>query len=112
MWTWWTFFSYYELTGAAKCLDGSCTVGFPFLWGAIPADLTKPPNYHVLGTDYINYSIVYSCGDTWYGKLEAVWILYRRPTIDQAILDNLRTAIKGIPALKDYDHKWSGVKTW
>ena len=81
-WFWWAFFSYFPISGGARCeTSGKCYVNLnPF--DASP-DLTKPVgNYNVLSTDYDNYSIVYSCSEPWYGgKTENVWILTRTNTI-------------------------------
>lgn len=66
-WFWWIFFSYFTLTGAATCESaGGCWVTFN-IWGNRPDTKSTRANYNVLDTDYNNYTIIYSCSNTWYG---------------------------------------------
>jgi apolipoprotein D and lipocalin family protein len=52
--------------------SGKLLVRFP----VIPVQIDS--NYWVLGTDYENYSVVYSCTDILFAKGEVVWILMRQ----------------------------------
>ena len=79
-WYWYYFFSYNTASGIAGIQSpGKLTVSFnPF--GQTAADVTgKTPNYNILFTDYVGYSVVYSCASTWFGlaKDEAMWVLGR-----------------------------------
>ena len=49
--------------------------------------------YIILNTDYDNYSIVYSCYDAGFMKDQYVWILSRKPEIDNNLQNNLTTYI-------------------
>ena len=40
-------------------------------------------NYGILSTDYDNYVIVYSCNDYTFFSYEYLWILSRKPEIDE-----------------------------
>ena len=72
-------FQYQQAEGMARKLkpeanDGRFQLKFSKLqpvWG----------NYHVLDTDYENYSIIYSCRTFFFGKAktEYAWILTREP---------------------------------
>ena len=56
-WYWWTFFNYYQVEGKAKVRSpGNLYVNF-----GDTSDMDKDPNYKVLMTDYIGYTVVYSC---------------------------------------------------
>ncbi|CAF0704577.1 unnamed protein product [Brachionus calyciflorus] len=48
--------------------------------------------YEVLETDYETYALVYSCTQVVYDlvKLEVVWILSRKPTMDEKEIDYLK----------------------
>ncbi len=62
----------------AKCNGAQCKVYFvPFVGG----------DYRVLSTDYENYSIVYSCEDSFLGKSsdELIWVLARQPQLSEEI---------------------------
>jgi hypothetical protein len=52
------------------------------------ADMLEEPNYHIIDSDYENYSIVYSCRNTWWGyrRTEDMWILAREQVIDETLL--------------------------
>jgi lipocalin len=59
---------------------------------------TNQSNYIVVDTDYDNYSIVYSCKKSNSifnpnSKTEYVWILSRKRTIDEELLDSLLTTL-------------------
>ena len=47
-------------------------------------------NYWVVDTDYDNYSLVWSCADYKVASLEFAWILSRKPTLDDAIVTELK----------------------
>jgi hypothetical protein len=46
------------------------------------------PNYHIIDSDYENYSIVYSCSNTYFGyaRSEIAWILSRDQVMDETLL--------------------------
>ncbi|KAJ8302495.1 hypothetical protein KUTeg_018891 [Tegillarca granosa] len=46
-------------------------------------------DYWILNTDYESYSLIYSCTDAVIGKVEFAWILSRKRTLDQTVLDKL-----------------------
>ena len=49
-------------------------------------------DYRVIDTDYENYSLIYSCG--YFGeKMEFVWILSRKPNLDENTLNKLISEI-------------------
>ena len=85
-WFWWFFFTYFTLTGSATCdtRQAECWVTFN-LGGNRPDVTAEKANYNILETDYDNYTIVYSCSNTWYGaKEENAWILTRTADITDA----------------------------
>ena len=43
------------------------------------------PNYVVVETDYVSYTVVYSCGTDDYDV--ALWLMSRTPTVDDEMLD-------------------------
>ena len=77
LWLWYLFFSYYDITGEAKCnptgSEGSCYVNF----APGEKDMTKESNYEILDTDYYNYAIVYNCVQNGPNKSDTMWILTR-----------------------------------
>ena len=74
--------------GNGYCPDdsGHCYVAFydaPFTY----------PNYKVVDTDYVSYSIVYACDFHQY-----VWFLTREPVIsDEQFEEILKIAVKSLP---------------
>ena len=50
-------------------------------------------DYWVLETDYNTYSLVYSCRSVLGNKSEFAWILSRRNTLSQDIVNNLRNKL-------------------
>ncbi|XP_078594431.1 apolipoprotein D-like [Branchiostoma floridae x Branchiostoma japonicum] len=50
----------------------------------------QPRGYYlVLDTDYVNYSVVYSCTNLYVGKFELLWILSRRRTLAVGYLEHI-----------------------
>ena len=62
-WNWWTFFNYQTALGKAKCSnEGKCYVTF----NALDTNYDNTNyNYNILMTDYVSYSVVYSCAPAW-----------------------------------------------
>ena len=58
-----------SVKGNAECNGSKCLVGFFII---------RDGDYQVIDTDYINYTIVYSC-DTWFFffRYEVVWAMTR-----------------------------------
>ena len=103
-WLWWFFFRYFEIEGKARCDEnGQCRVDFQE-----GADLEGRTNYNVLSTDYDNYSLVYSCEDTWYGKFELLWILTRNTDDTAETIEEYNQLVRDI--LPGDDHY--GVNFW
>ena len=74
----------FGLHGNAKCpaglAPGSCFVTFfrqPF-----PSE----SNYHIVDTDYDNYSIVYACDED---DMQYLWFLSREPTLSDDLYDQM-----------------------
>ena len=69
------------ISGFAKCASdiGQCSVSF----FNSPIDLSKP-DYHVIDTDYDNYSVVYNCSPG--SQQDVVWIMSRSPTMSDSLL--------------------------
>lgn len=91
---WWPFtFLSGGIEGSARCYpaQGACTVNF----GSRDLD-TAPTNYQILGTDYDNYSVVYTCGSRFEGLMhrEVVWILTRKPNPDRDVIDKAYSIIE------------------
>lgn len=67
-------------------------------------------NYHVIDTDYENYSLVYSCSVPWWGltalKWDLLWILTRKENTD--VTAEELTAWKAIVTEKvpEYNHDY------
>ena len=105
-WNWWFFFSYNDIKGEAKCsAEGYCAVNFP------KYDTSQEVNYHIMSTDYLTHSIVYNCKEQWFGlyKTEVLWILARKPNVDQAYLNSKRAIVtEKIPW---YNHERDGIVT-
>jgi apolipoprotein D and lipocalin family protein len=59
--------------------------------------------YIIVDTDYDNYSVVYSCGEYMTHKLEYVWILSRRRSLDDNTLSKLLLLIKNKFKISDND---------
>ena len=93
-WFWWFASSYYTLRGLGTCgTDGKCWVTFN-LWGSAP-DKTSQSNYLILDTDYTNYSIVYTCSESWYGnRSESAWILTRDSVISDSTYKEYEAKLK------------------
>ena len=53
-------------------------------------------DYQILRTDYENYSLVYSCTDLYLAKMELVWILARKPQLDQGVLNELVSHVNSL----------------
>ncbi|KAK8406779.1 hypothetical protein O3P69_007376 [Scylla paramamosain] len=71
-----------DIVGTATVLEpGVLLVVFP---DGIPAE------YHVLDTDYTNFSAVYNCEQLGELRYEFAWILARHTTLDQDIYDHAR----------------------
>ena len=70
----------FGLTGNARCPngDGQC---FVEIFGE---DYTSTPNYKIVDTDYVNYTVIYECGDEGDPDFAYLWFLARTPTVDQA----------------------------
>lgn len=66
-----------------------------------PRNLIKTTgNYNVIDTDYDTYALIYSCRHMFYVfKVEYAWILSRKRTLDDAIVNKL------IEKLKSYTNK-------
>ena len=77
--------------GRVKCPDttGQCYVTFFTPW-------TSEPNYIVIDTDYISYSLVYSCHS---GPTPSLWIMSREPYLpDNVYADLLERASDLLPS--------------
>ena len=112
-WYWYYFFSYTTANGQAKCDDrGRCVVAFPDLFGNYSFTnldgSSKPYNYNVLITDYISFSVVYTCLDGWFWNNQYLYILAREPTITNTKYQEIKAAVQNI--VPDYDFTW-GVFT-
>ena len=66
----------FQSTEAVATCDGAhCIVDFN----------GNKADYWILSTDYLTYTLIYSCSDLGNGqKFEAVWLLSRTPELDQA----------------------------
>ena len=51
--------------------------------------LDRKPNYNILKTDYVNFSVVYSCSQGWFGMTETVWFLAREPEPSDDVMDEM-----------------------
>lgn len=51
-------------------------------------------NYQVIDTDYESFSLVYSCTNALFWKIEYSWILSRTPQLDQSKLNSLVSLTK------------------
>jgi lipocalin len=73
--------------------------------------MLSQPNYHIIDTDYENYSLVYNCVDRYYGfyRTEYMYILARTEKIDDALKDELVSKIKD--TVKQYDFDYNFVYT-
>ena len=90
-------------TGRAKCYTtGGCYVSFDK-----KDKMTKDPNYLVLGTDYISYTVVYSCEKV-FGFLyqDDLWILTRDNIIDKEVKDAAHDVIKEKAPFYDFEEYW------
>ena len=61
--------------------------------------LVKFPNspvgrYNVWNTDYVTYSLVYSCNQIGPAKYENMWVLSRKTSLSTAIVQKLRNTLK------------------
>ena len=68
--------------GTASCANmpnGQCAVSFN------GAEVDEP-NYFILDTDYVSYTMVYACESS---DSALLWIMSRTPTMDKALLDKL-----------------------
>ena len=82
--------------GSAKCDGALCSVKF---------FLTYSGDYRVVATDYTEYSLVYSCVDSFLGKSDVnLWLLSRNPTIESATVESLKQTI--LKELPNYDQTW------
>ncbi|TNV75733.1 hypothetical protein FGO68_gene6621 [Halteria grandinella] len=68
----------------AKCNGAHCKVKFFLFYNG---------DYRIVSTDYTNYSIVYSCTNVLFFKVEAVWILGRTETLDASLLATIQSTI-------------------
>ena len=82
-----------DIKGSAKCNGPHCKVGFfLFLDG----------DYRVLDTDYENYSVVYSCSQSFiFIKTEYIWILTRDPKPAASVISTAENVIKS--KVSDYE---------
>jgi lipocalin len=65
------------------------------------------PNYHIIDTDYDNYSIVYDCQRSlYYGKNEYLYILSRNQEIDEGLKDELITKIRDAVPTYNFDYNF------
>jgi hypothetical protein len=64
------------------------------------------PNYHVVDSDYENYSIVYSCRNTYWGyrRTELLWILSRDQVMDKTLLSELIAKFRLAVPKYDFDY--------
>ena len=91
------FLSYFTVEGEAVCstIDselGKCWVNF----SSRETDTTKLANYNILETDYTNYSFVYTCEDTYWGKDEDGYILLRDWNVTSAQMDAYEAKFKAM----------------
>ena len=93
-WLWFYFFSYFSNSGFVGCptTTGACAVQF----GNTPPSPSRSPNYHILETDYTNYTIIYNCSNKWYGKQEVAWIMAREYTVSDAALETYEQRLKDL----------------
>ena len=52
--------------------------------GAVKFRFFPEGKYIILDTDYENYTIVYNCDDWFFGFTRAVWMLARKPEIEES----------------------------
>jgi len=59
-----------------------------------PLNVAGEADYFIYKTDYDTYGVVYSCQKILVGHTKSMSILARTPTLDQAILDQIRSQIR------------------
>ena len=69
----------------AKCDGAKCKVSF---------NVFAAGDYQVLATDYVNYSVVYSCSETLGLKSELIWILSRSMNMPASYLTIAENVVK------------------
>ena len=86
----------FGLHGHAKCpasdTSGSCYVRF-FL-----QPFEDESNYHIIDTDYDNYSIVYNCDEN---DMQYLWFLSRESTLSDELYNQMLATVK--EKLPNYD---------
>ena len=96
---WWFFFSYFEIDGLAAFKNtgkAEANVAFSPFGNSYEDLLAKEgTNYNVLYTDYVNYSIIYTCNEAWFGtaKTELLWFMSRTNMIPEADLTMLKAKV-------------------
>ena len=95
--------------GRANCYTtGGCYVSFDK-----KDEMTKDPNYLVLGTDYTSYTVVYSCRGIFrlFGSTvlfqDDLWILTRDNVIDEDVKKAAHDVIKEKAPFYKYESLWS-----
>ena len=63
------------------------------------------PNYTIAGTDYDNYSIVYSCSPFYGGGFEMLWILARERELSDDMMSKIIDEIHDKIPSYDFDRK-------
>jgi len=92
--------------GEAALIDGN-TKGELNVQFYVSPSTTAEPNYFILGTDYVEYTYVWSCRNMYFGYIPQLWILNRQPKRSATYIMQQEQA--AIDILKSFGYK-DGVK--
>lgn len=77
---------------SAKCelvRPGVFLVSYPY--SVIPR---ADSDYYVIGTDYENYAVLFSCSNTFFFKAQNAWILSRKSVLEESLLEEAKSYLK------------------